>query len=275
MSARIGLPLLSVALAALFAIPDLGAEAAPKARSAARPGMTYESLKALPDFSGGWVPDIPTFNASVVIKPGTAGNGPPPEMRPEVVTRYRDGMKQYLSGAAINRGYCAPATFGGRLAMDAGGSLEILYTPGRVTIAAESGLVRRIYLRDAPPPGALSESRAGTSVGRWEGKTLVVATTGISHAARFLPGIELGRGASAVERFSLQDPDTLRVQTTTTAPEVLLKPLRSVNLYKRARARTFTDFDTCIDGDRSFDQASKRERFDVTPPADLPPPPAN
>jgi hypothetical protein len=30
----------------------------------------------------------------------------------------------------------------------------------------------------------------------------------------------------------------------------------------------------CVEGDRSFDRTTGRDRFDKTPPTDLPPPPA-
>jgi hypothetical protein len=253
----------------LAAIAD-AADAPPRRASA--PGMTYASLKALPGFGGAWVPDTPMFNGAVV----RAGGPQPmrPEIRPEVVARYAAGMERYLSGAPVDRGYCLPATFAGQMPMDAGGSLEILLNPGRVTIAVESGLVRRIYLRDTPPPGALQESRGGVSYAHWEGRTLVVHTTGISRNAEFLHGIPVGRGATVLERISLRGSGALEIKATTTAPDVLLAPLTTVNVYKRAHGRLFTDFDTCVKTDRSFDQTGAVERFDVAPPPDLPPPPS-
>lgn len=248
--------------------------------TAPQPGMTYESLKDLPDFGGGWVPITGLFT----VPDSAAAKGPipagipaatplPPELKPEVAARSEQEFKQMMSGVAVERGYCEPPTFGGRLPMSAGGSLEILYNPGRVTIATESGLVRRIYVRDTPPPGALEESRSGLSLAHWEGQTLVVTTTRISPDAKLFRRIGIGAHARAVERFSLKDANTLEVESTVTAPDVLTRPLKSVNRYKRARDRLFTDFDVCVRGDRSFDGASKAERFDTTPPPDLPPPP--
>jgi len=235
-------------------------------------GMTYDSLKYLPDFGGSWVPAGPPFEpGDLAALRATL----PPEVRPEIAARYHDGRKQILSGALVERGYCEPPTFGGRLRDGAAGSLEFLFTPGRITIAVESGLVRRIYLRDAPPENALPESRGGTSIGHWEGRTLVVETSGLSPAATFLPGIALGHGAHVVERISLQDANTLRVETITTAPEILLAPLKSVGIYRRKRDRMFTDFDTCVKDDRSYDAKSRSEQFDATPQSDLPPPPAH
>jgi hypothetical protein len=157
----------------------------------------------------------------------------------------------------------------------AGGAFEILFTPGRVTMAIESGLVRRIYMRDKPPAGSLDVSRSGTSIGRWEGATLVVETIGLDPNAPIVPGSTLGPGAHVLERFSLVDADTLRIESTLVAPAVLTIPLTSQKQYRRARDRVFTDFDTCVEGDRSFDRAAGHDRFDKTPPADLPPPPPN
>lgn len=163
----------------------------------------------------------------------------------------------------------------GRPPSGAGGAFEILYTPGRVTMAIESGLVRRIYITEKPPAGSLDQSRSGTSIGRWEGATLVVETTGLDPSAEIVTGSTLGSGAHVVERFSLVDADTLRIESTLVAPAVLTTPLKAQQQYRRARDRVFTDFDTCVEGDRSFDRTTGHDRFDKTPPADLPPPPSN
>jgi hypothetical protein len=140
-------------------------------------------------------------------------------------------------------------------------------------MAVESGFVRRIYMRDEPPPGSLDVSRSGTSIGRWEGQVLVVETSGLDPNAPLVPGSVLGLGASAVERIALVDGDTLEIAATLTAPAVLTAPLETRMTYRRAPDRVFTDFDTCVEGDRSLDRTTGQDRFDKTPPADLPPPP--
>lgn len=140
-------------------------------------------------------------------------------------------------------------------------------------MAVEYGYVRRIYMRDEPPPGSLDESRSGTSIGRWDGTTLVVETSGLDPNASIVPGSGIGRGARVVERIALVDADTLRIDATITAPAVLDAPLTSAVQYRRAPDRVFTDFETCVEGDRSVDATTGRDRFDKTPPADLPPPP--
>lgn len=90
-----------------------------------------------------------------------------------------------------------------------------------MTIANESGLVRRIPLDARPLPADLEESRSGTSVAHWEDRTLVVETGGLDHEAPFIPGpvgIKIGRNVSTVERISRADQDTLEIAQRMTVP---------------------------------------------------------
>lgn len=253
----------------------------------AQTGAAYDSLKSLPDLAGSWTP----LTAPFVLPPPTPTAEPvnatprtpeafcaaavPQGSKPDVVRRCREEVQGGNLGALRARSYCEKQSFTGRPPEGAGGAFEILFTPGRVTMAIESGLVRRIYMRDKPPAGSLDESRSGTSIGHWEGATLVVETTGLDPKARIAVGSTLGRGARVLERFSLVDADTLRIESTLVAPAVLEKPLTTRQQYRRAPDRVFTDFDTCVEGDRSLDSATGRDRFDKTPPSDLPPPPSN
>jgi hypothetical protein len=88
---------------------------------------------------------------------------------------------------------------------------RIEQTPARITLRyGHMDMARVIHLdRNAPLPGA-RPSRAGHSVGRWEGDVLVVETTG------FLPGvlnadsrILHGGGLRIVERFELDASGTV------------------------------------------------------------------
>lgn len=257
-------------LAAAIASSLMGSPALLGAASS-RAGMTYESLKDLPDFGGTWTPIAYPFEGT----PAPVDVRVPRELKPEMAERNAETRKALVSGAPVERPYCTPPQFIGRLPMNAGGTLEFLFTPGRVTLSLESGLVRRFYLRDDMPAQALAESRAGTSIARWEGKTLVVETTGLSANAPLVLGVPIGANARVVERMSLSGPDILEVHTTTTAPDVLVAPMTSVNRYRRRPDRLFTEFNVCIEGDRAYDASQRRERFEATPPADLPPPPAN
>ena len=103
--------------------------------------------------------------------------------------------------------------------------MEFLMTPGKVTIVIEAyQQVRHIYTDGRPLPEDPDLKFHGTSIGRWEGDTLVVDTVGFSpltEIARFVP---FSAKARIVERFRLSDPDTMSIETTITDPEMLAAP---------------------------------------------------
>jgi hypothetical protein len=87
---------------------------------------------------------------------------------------------------------------------------RIEQTPTRLTLRyGHMDLVRTIHLDRRAPPADVRASRAGYSIGRWEGEVLVVETTafapGVLNAdARFLHGTRL----RVVERFALDATGT-------------------------------------------------------------------
>jgi hypothetical protein len=100
---------------------------------------------------------------------------------------------------------CTP----GSIVSDWGGEPvnRITQSEGTVTIQyGRNGLTRTVHVGMAEHPANIAPSRAGHSIGRWEGDVLVVDTTG------FLPGTLLGftphsAQLHVVERFSI-DPAT-------------------------------------------------------------------
>lgn len=79
-----------------------------------------------------------------------------------------------------------------------------------ITIEYGRDLVRTVYMNMAEHPAGLVPSRAGHSIGRWEGDTLVVDTVG------FEPGVLGGSvphtaGLHVVERFTL-DTETMSLR---------------------------------------------------------------
>jgi len=81
----------------------------------------------------------------------------------------------------------------------------------------QMGLKRTVYMNQKTHPANTRPSRAGHSIGRWEGDVLVVDTT------RFLPGVlnapvRHGDKLHVVERFSL-DPQTTKLTRSYTAED--------------------------------------------------------
>lgn len=167
--------------------------------------------------------------------------------------------------------YCRPWQFTG----SSGGfteAVEFLFTPGRVTVTNERGLVRRIYTDGRDMPAAIDPTNTGVSIGQWEGQTLVVETRGLNPLA-LIGGAPIGKNVRIMERIFLKDPGTLEIDVVTDAPDVFTQPDRRTRLYSRV-AKTMANENTwCTEYDRSIEPGSGKQRFDLTPPADLPPPP--
>ena len=98
-------------------------------------------------------------------------------------------------------------------------NVQILQTPGYVTIFNEMVHNTRIIPIDGRPHGALVQL-AGDSRGHWDGGTLVVETT------NFRGGQSGGTGPNMhlVERFTRLDPDTVAYEFTVTDPTVYTRP---------------------------------------------------
>jgi hypothetical protein len=73
--------------------------------------------------------------------------------------------------------------------------------------------------------------------------------------------------------FAAGPPNTLDFDVVTIAPEVLTAPDRRKRVYVRLPKQGATEVSFCVDFDRSIDPVTGKQRFDMTPPADLAPPP--
>jgi len=76
-----------------------------------------------------------------------------------------------------------------------------------------------------------------------------------------------------IERIRLTDPDTLVFEVETTAPDILAEPDRRTFTYRRIGKTISYARPLCVETDRSVDLTTGQQRFDMTPPKDLPPPP--
>jgi hypothetical protein len=113
--------------------------------------------------------------------------------------------------------------------------IEILLTPGQITVVTEAfSEVRRVFLDqpqlplDEVPPGFY-----GHSVGRWDGDTLVIDTVGIKES---VPGYNLMPHSDQMritERIRLVTPDVLHDQITIDDPVALEKPFTYTLAFRR------------------------------------------
>jgi len=134
--------------------------------------------------------------------------------------------------------------------------MEFLLTPGKVTIVIEAYTqVRHIYTDGRKLPEDPDEKFFGTSIGHWEGDTLVAETVGFSPLTQIAAGIPHSDSMKILERFRLTDPDTMTIETTVTDPKALTAPYTSSRTLKRHRNWTIAEY-ICEENNHNFVDAS-------------------
>jgi hypothetical protein len=114
--------------------------------------------------------------------------------------------------------------------------LEIVVTPGRVTILEEAyEEVRRIYTDGRPHPKDLNPTYNGDSIGHWEGDTLVVDTVGVKTGKDLTldsTGLMHSDALHLVERIHRIEKDILADDMTIDDPKVFTKTFTGRLQYK-------------------------------------------
>jgi len=145
--------------------------------------------------------------------------------------------------------------------------MEFLLTPGKVTIVIEAYTqVRHIYTDGRKLPTDPDPKFFGTSVGRWEGDTLVVETIGFTPQITIAPGVSPSDKMRIVERFRLADADNMSIETTITDPVVLAAPYTTSANLRRHREWTITEY-ICQENNRNSVDNSGKAGIDLTLPA--------
>ncbi len=222
-----------------FATPGFAADASKL------PGGTWDSIAKLPDMNGVWEM---TF--------GRGGFAPPQQF--SFTPKYEAMLKEFQASARQESpmANCVPPGMPGTMGQPY--PIEILFTPGMVTVIAEAFMqVRHIYTDGRPHPDDPDLTFNGHSIGHWEGDTLVVDSVG------FTPDTSLGMNMGTrhsdkmhiVERFHLKDPKTLEIATTIDDPEALTKPWGRTITYARHPDWTLAEY-ICQQNNRNFMDAS-------------------
>jgi hypothetical protein len=232
----------AVALALSAGLLSAGSAAAQEARYPAG-GPKLPKWSDLPDWNGLWERggDI-VWNDAVPPKPG----------EPEIPPFNEEYLKAYLA----RRGEMRAAAVGGRRNLQGGnlyGSmpaimialfpLDIEINRREVVILTPNGGAREIYTDGRLHPTVPLPSALGHSIGHWEGKTLVVDTSGIKANTR-LPG---GGGHSdamhITERIWSPDGHALKDAITVEDPKAFSTPWTTVKTYYRRPTWESVEYD--------------------------------
>jgi len=125
-------------------------------------------------------------------------------------------------------------------------AMEITQYEDRVTLYyAEWTALRTVYLDGRDPPGNLSPSLLGFSVGHYEDDTLVVETTGIS-ANHSNAGFAHSDQLTATERFTRsEDGNRLDLEAILRDPLTLREPLLMARAWAWAPTAQIYPYDAC------------------------------
>jgi hypothetical protein len=144
--------------------------------------------------------------------------------------------------------------------------MEFLLTPGKVTIVIEAYTqVRHIYTDGRKLPEDPDPKFFGTSIGHWEGDTLVAESIGFSPSIRIAPGVAPSEKMRIVERFRLADPDNMTIETTITDPVVMAAPYTTSANLRRHREWTIEEY-ICEENNRNSVDSSGKAGIDLTRP---------
>jgi hypothetical protein len=189
------------------------------------------------DLSGVWAPYRAGRGADPALSPAPPS---PIVLKPTYAKPYE--TRRAAEDEAAKRGEplatpavgCVPYGMPRMMAV-ASYPVEIIQRPQQITIVTEAfSEVRRVYLDkpqlpiDEVPPGYY-----GRSVGKWDGRTLVVDTVGIKEAVLSYQMLPHSSQMRITERIRLVTPDLLHDQITIDDPVVLEKPVVYTLAYRR------------------------------------------
>jgi hypothetical protein len=226
-------------------------------------GNTWDSIKQLPDWNGNWTLDNESFGrVRETSDSPDAKNANVPKltkkywdyrMLNKVQNKGLDGL-----GAKNNAAFCIPDGMPGLMSIPMGH--EYLFTPGRVTIIAENGEVRRIFTDGRPHPEDPDLKFAGHSTGHWENGTLVVDTVAILPKAEFFVGMPGAEGTHVVERVHKNKQGKMQIDAVVSNPTVFTEPWKYSRTYDYNK---IMEEALCMENNRD-----NNGTIDMTPPGE-------
>jgi hypothetical protein len=258
-----------------------------------RPAPTaadWAALAKLPNFTGVWEEPlgstnlvVPAGNAkSVPAKTTARSKFPATSKQPTLpLTPAWAAKVKYLESHAAQdnvQANCLP--YGMPTIMTMPYPYEFLLTPGQVTIIGEEErMIRHIYTDGRPLPKDPDPTFWGTSIGHWEGDTLVVESVGFSPQTLMIStppvtghdvvAVPHSDKMKIIERFRLLDPNTMQIKTTIIDPIALTQPYTTTRIMKRYPTWTIDEY-ICQQNNRNSVNSNGEAEVDTIPPPPAP-----
>lgn len=231
-----------------------GAQEAPPAPPHVDPRAHYARLGDLPDWSGVWSPDWAL----------TARNrGTTPQFTPAgaaLAAKYKASQErgENLQTQAAN---CVPPGLPGLMSQPY--PIEFMVRPGAVYLITETySQVRRIYTDGRPLPDDPDLWFNGHSVGRWEGVTLIVETSGLNPQNVLVPGIHATEQTRLHEKMWSEKPGELIIETTITDPAYFAQPFVTRSVFSRKTDWEMREF-VCAENNKDGADADGRPTMNL------------
>lgn len=224
----------------------------------------WADLAELPDFSGVWE----RGGGGGFGRGGGSTLSPTPEY-----AARRDAARAGGIGGGGQMANCLPPGMPGIMSQPY--PMEFLMTPGKVTIILEAFTqVRHVFTDGRELPEYPDPTFFGTSVGRWDGDTLVVESVGFNDFVTIGGGLPHSDQMKITERIRLTDDDLMQIETTITDPQALTEPYITNATFARHRDWTLAEY-ICQENNRNFVDSSGEDGIILDNPGGLPPLPNN
>lgn len=211
----------------------------------------YSQTPAVPDWTGVWYFADP---------PGPVRMATPPPLTPEYQAIVAQRIQMMMNPPppsdepAPAEEACNTPSFPGM--MFSMYPFDLIVTPEVVVTLHELDRgMRHIYTDGRPRDSSSEPSPTGESVGRWEGDTLVVETTGLEEGM-ITPVLPHSDQVRITERIRLVDQDTLQDVMTIEDPKVLREPISLTRTYKRQTNFPILEY-TCQDNIRGYESTEE------------------
>jgi hypothetical protein len=213
-----------------------------------------------PDLSGIWAIEYPKKALARFDKEIVGPNlldfmpdGAEIPLRPEAAALYKQRSEKFGVGRPSER--CLPHSIPDAMTVD---HFKLVQTPGLTLILYEEfNHYRQIFTDGRPFPKDLNPAWFGSSIGKWDGTTLVVETEGFNDRSWLDDyGLPHTEALHTTERFQRRDFGHLDLQVTIDDTEAYAKPW-PVDLHFKLLPDTDLIEDVC-DNEKDFQHAGGR-----------------
>ena len=218
----------------------------------------WAAVAKLPDFTGVWEASFGGPAGRGGGGRGRAGGAPAFPAGPQLTAAYAEKRRaNQAKGAEDSQtANCLPPGMPGIMGQPY--PMEFLLTPGLVTIVIEAySQVRHIYTDGRPLPDDPDPKFFGTSIGRWDGGTLVVETRGFRDNLWIDTwGSPMSDAGKMTEKFRRPNFGTLEIELTIDDPKVYTRPF-TVNLTQNLEADTELVDEFCLEGEKDYERLQR------------------